>query len=278
MRFVLFTDNLADLTVEQACSAAMAAGFDGLDLTLRPGGHVLPENVEVGLSRAKRYADASGIAIPMVSTAVRDIDCPHTEAVFAAAAHYGARLVKLGYWEYRPFGTLASQVNEARAKLTRLIALGRKYHILPCVHCHSGRFIASGGPMLYLVLKGFQPGEVGAYVDPMHMTIEGGRAGWEMGLDLVAPWIALVGVKNFRWLPAERDPHGQQRWRWEYCPLADGMAPLPEFFAYLQRLKYDGTISFHSEYKGETSFRRLTTTELLDQSAADLRYLKGLID
>jgi hypothetical protein len=56
------------------------------------------------------------------------------------------------------------------------------------------------------------------------------------------------------------------------------MAPLPEFVAYLRRLKYDGTVSLHSEYKGETSFRRLTTPELLDQSAADLRYLKGLID
>ena len=73
-----------------------------------------------------------------------------------------------------------------------------------------------------------EPGEVGAYVDPMHMTIEGGRAGWEMGLDLVAPWLVLVGVKNFRWLLAERDAQGQLRWRWEYCPLADGQAPLPE--------------------------------------------------
>ena len=111
----------------------------------------------------------------------------------------------------------------------------------------------------------------------MHMTIEGGRAGWEMGLDLVAPWLALVGIKNFRWLPAERDARGQQRWRWEYCPLADGQAPLPEFMDLLRRLKYDGVVSLHSEYKGETSFRRMNTPELLEQSAADLRYLKSLI-
>jgi sugar phosphate isomerase/epimerase len=130
--------------------------------------------------------------------------------------------------------------------------------------------------MLYLVLRGFRPGEVGAYIDPMHMTIEGRRAGWEMGLDLLAPWLALVGVKDFRWSPAGRDAHGQRRWVWEYCPLADGMAPLPEFFADLRRLGYDGTVSLHSEYKGETSFRRLATAELLEQSAADLRYLKRL--
>jgi sugar phosphate isomerase/epimerase len=277
MQFVLFTDNLADLSVAGACAEAKAAGFDGLDLTLRPGGHVLPENAEMGLAAARHAADAAGVTIPMVSTALTDVDSPHAEAVFAAAAHYGARRLKLGYWEYRPFGTLARQVEESRAKLRRLVALGRKYHVLPCVHCHSGRLVASGGPMLYLLLRGFEPGEVGAYVDPMHMTIEGGRAGWEMGLDLLAPWLALVGVKNFRWLPQARDGHGQQRWRWDYCPLADGMAPLPEFFGYLRALKYDGVVSLHSEYKGETSFRRMTTPELLEQSAADLRHVKSLV-
>lgn len=277
MRFVLFTDNLSDLSIAKACQSSKAAGFDGLDLTLRPGGHVRPENAEMGLAEAKQTAEAAGLTIPMVSTALTDIDSPHAEAVFASAAHYGARLLKLGYWEYRPFGTLAKQVDETRAKLQGLVALGRKYHVLPCVHCHSGPLIASGGPLLYLLLKDFKPGEVGAYVDPMHMTIEGGRAGWEMGLDLLAPWIALVGVKNFRWKPDRRDRRGQQRWRWEYCPLADGMAPLPEFFDRLRSLKYDGVVSLHSEYKGESSFRRLTTPELLDQSAADLRYVKSLI-
>jgi hypothetical protein len=45
----------------------------------------------------------------------------------------------------------------------------------------------------------------------------------------------------------------------------------------LRRLKYDGVVSLHSEYKGETSFKRMDTPELLAQSAADLRYLKSLI-
>jgi sugar phosphate isomerase/epimerase len=277
MQFVLFTDNLADLTIPRACASAKAAGFDGLDLTLRPGGHVRPDSAEMGLAAARRAADAAGVSIPMVSTALTDADSPHAESIFAAAAHYGARHLKLGYWEYRPFGTLAAQVDAARGKLGRLIALGRKYHVLPCVHCHSGRFVAAGGPLLYLVLRDFDPRDVGAYADPMHMTIEGSLSGWELGLDLIAPWIALVGLKNFRWVPAARDESGQQRFRWEYCPLADGQAPLPEFFAYLHRLKFDGIVSFHSEYKGASSFRKLDTPALLDQSAADLAYARKLI-
>ena len=48
MQFVLFTDNLQSLPVAQLCAEAKKLGFDGLDLTLRPGGHVEPENAEAG--------------------------------------------------------------------------------------------------------------------------------------------------------------------------------------------------------------------------------------
>ena len=80
----------------------------------------------------------------MISTAVTDVDSPHAEAIFASAAHYGVRRIKLGYWPYGPFGTLARQLDEARARLGRLVQLGRKYHVLPCVHCHSGDCLRRG--------------------------------------------------------------------------------------------------------------------------------------
>src|SRR5687767_12443611 len=193
MQFVLFTDNLAALKLADVCADARRAGFDGLDLTLRPGGHVPPENAEMGLSEAKRVADAAGVTIPMATTAVSDTDSPHAEQVFASAAHYGVRRLKLGYWRYEPFGTLVKQVDDARAKLERIVKLGEKYSVVPCVHIHSGAFIPNSGPMLHLILRDFKPGTVGAYVDPMHMAVEGGLSGWEMGLDLLAPWVALVG-------------------------------------------------------------------------------------
>ena len=271
MQFVLFTDNLAALKLPEVCAEAKRAGFDGLDLTLRPGGHVLPENAEMGLSEAKRIADDAGVAIPMVTTNVTDTDSPHAESIFAAAAHYGARHIKLGYWRYEPFGTIVKQIDDARANLERLAKLGEKYNVLPCVHCHSGNVLANGGPMLYLILRDFKPGRVGAYVDPMHMTVEGGLSGWEMGLDLLAPWVALVGVKNFKWFEDKRDEKGQATFKVDYVPLQDGQAPLPKFVARLKQLKYDGVYSFHSEYK------HVTVQQTLEMSQKDLAYFKTIL-
>ena len=65
MQFVLFTDNLNSFKVPQLLAEAKKIGFDGLDLTLRPGGHVEPENAEAGLAEAKRAADEAGMSIPM---------------------------------------------------------------------------------------------------------------------------------------------------------------------------------------------------------------------
>ena len=104
--------------------------------------------------------------------------------------------------------------------------------------------------MLYLILRDFDSADAGAYVDPMHMTIEGGRAGWEMGLDWSHPGLPWSGSRTSAGFPTKRDGSGQQRFRWEYCPLADGQAPLPEFFAYLKQLKYDGIVSLHSDTRG----------------------------
>ena len=277
MEFVLFTDNLADLSIADVCREVRALGFDGLDLTLRPGGHVKPENAEMGLAEAHQLADAAKLSIPMATTGVKSADSPHAEEVFAAAAHYGVRRLKLGYWRYQPFGTLVKQLDEARRQLQSVVKLAQKYHVLPCVHVHSGDILSNGGPATYLILKDFAPTEVGAYVDSMHMVAEGGISGWQMGLDLLAPWLALVGLKNFRFVEEGRDTKGQQRFRAQKTPLADGQAPIPEFLAHLQQLKYDGIVSLHSEYKGRGSFRALTTPELLRQSAEDLRFLKSLL-
>jgi sugar phosphate isomerase/epimerase len=276
MRFVLFTDNLADLSVREACQAAKLAGFDGLDLTVRSGGHVLPQNAGIGLAAAHEIAEEEGFAIPMISTGIVAADAPHAEDVIAAA-HDRIRNFKLGYWRYQPpFGNMVKQLDEARRQLAGVVKLAARYHIRPCVHIHSGP-VLSNGPFSYLLLKDYSPAEVGAYVDPMHMSLEGALSGWEMTLDALAPWVALVGVKNYLLQPTDRDEFGQQRFKATYVPLADGMAPLPQFFRRLKQIGYDGVVSLHSEYKGGSSWKKLTTPQLIEQSATDLRYLKQVI-
>jgi hypothetical protein len=136
-------------------------GSTGLDLTLRPGSHVRPENAERGLAEVHEIADQEGVLIPMVSTGITAADSPHAETVIAAA-HFRIRSFKLGYWRYEPFGSLAKQLDEARRKFDGIISLARRYHIRPCLHAHSGPILTNGS-LLYLLLKDFPPSDVGGY-------------------------------------------------------------------------------------------------------------------
>ena len=276
MKLVAFTKSFQDLTIGEVAAAFKKLGLDGLDLTVREGGHIAPANVERELPDAVNAAHEQGMSIPMLTTGVTDADAA-AETLPTAAATVGIRHIKLGYYRYRPVGTLAKQMDEVKHRLARIVPLGRKYGVLPCVHIHSGAFIPSHGTMLYELIKDFSPTEIGAYVDPLHMTLEGGGEGWRQGLDLLAPWIALVSVKNFSWQKARsRQARSTAAGKPRPFRLAEGGASPSDFVAVLKKLGFDGTYSLHSEYKGNQSFKDLDTNGCLTQTAQDLAFFKKL--
>jgi L-ribulose-5-phosphate 3-epimerase len=148
---------------------------------------------------------------------------------------------------------------------------------LPCVHIHSGADIPSHGTMLYELIRDIPPDRVGAYVDSLHMALEGGGDGWRQGLDLLAPWISLVAIKNFLWVQKDRDKGGQMQWEHKVVPIADGVSPMPQFVATVKSTGYKGVYSLHSEYKGKSSFKDLDTDACLKQTEVDLKYLRTLL-
>ena len=106
------------------------------------------------------------------------------------------------------------------------------------------------------------------------MTLECGIDGWRQGLDLLAPWIAISSLKNAIWIDVGRDATGQRRWEPRKCPLADGIAPVPEYLAALKQIGYPGIFTLHSEYKDSNSWKQLSTEECLTQTERDLNYVR----
>eukprot|EP00913_Durusdinium_trenchii_P035302 g33032.t1 len=271
-----FTKSFQDRPIPEVCRIFKKIGLDGLDLTVRPGGHIEPKNVTAELPRAAEAAKNAGTRLLFLTTGITDAD-DDAERVLAAAAKAGVRRVKLGYYRYRKFGTLSKQIDAVRKRLAGVIELAGKHGVRPCVHIHSGSFLPSHGTQLYQLIHDYKPTDVGAYVDPLHMTLEGGRDGWRQGLDLLAPWIALCSIKNFDWVKSKRDRHGQLRWKTRTVPVADGICPLPDFFATLRQTGYRGPYSLHSEYKSSHSFRRLDTDGCIEQTARDLKFGDGIM-
>lgn len=271
-----FTKSFQDWAIPAVCARFQDIGLDGLDLTVRPGGHIDPKDVAETLPRAHRAAKEAGLEILFLTTAITEPD-RDAERILSTAADLGISRIKMGYYRYRGFGALRQRMDEVRRRIERVAKLAGRYGVLPCVHIHSGPYVPSHGTMLYELLRDVPPDRVGAYVDPLHMTLEGGGDGWRQGLDLLAPWIALCSVKNFAWEAGDRDRHGQLRWHTETVPVADGVCPLPEFVATLKETGFAGPYSLHSEYKGGHSFKDLSTQECLKQTERDLQFFRKLL-
>lgn len=277
MKLVMFSKHLAPLSIEQAATTAGEMGFEGLDLTVRPGGHVDPASVREQLPQACETVRSLGYDVPMITTGIVSADEPYAADIMQTAGECGIKDLKLGYWRYEGFGNMRRQVEEAKEALDGIGELAARYGVRANLHIHSGPFVTADAAVVWQLLHGRDPEVVGAYIDPGHMAAEGGISGWEIGMDLLTPWINLVAIKDMAWVHEHDEALGKQRWHTKLVPLPEGLVPWPTVFAHLRDIGFDGTVSLHSEYQGSHSWRDLTLEELLEQTRLDLDYIKSVI-
>src|SRR5581483_12104453 len=63
-----FSKHLPEMNWQQLAQAVKKLGFGGIDLTVRPGGHVLPERATEDLPKAVAAIRAEGLSVPMITT------------------------------------------------------------------------------------------------------------------------------------------------------------------------------------------------------------------
>lgn len=269
MKFLMFSKKLGELDISSLGEVISGLDLDGVDLTVRPSGHVLPEDVGAGLPEAMDTLHSYGLEVPMITTGVTAADEPYTVQVFRTASECGVPYIKLGYWKYEGFGNIFRQLKESRDKISGIQMLSKEHGVTAVIHIHSGDFMSGTAGLVHRLLDGFDPEDVAVYIDPGHMLIEGGGSAWKMGMDLLREMTRVVAVKDFGW---EKDPEIPKRWLLKHMPLREGLVPWTEVFRYLKEISFDGPISLHSEYSG------LSTEEIISQTADDFSYLKEVIN
>ena len=278
MKYLMLSKPLENLSYAELADTVADLGMDGVDLTVRSPGHVLPERVKTDLPKAAEAMRTRDLEIGWLTTAVDSAASPHAEDILATASDLGIRQLKLGYYRYAGFGTMRRQIAEVRAQLQGIERLCRKYSIQAGIHAHYGPTLSATTHVVALLLDGFDPAAICYYPDLGHMGIEGSFGGWVHGLDLLADrvhMLALENVAQFR----EVDPEtGAARWRTKVVPFDQGFIPFPEALQYLKQIGYAGYASFQAEYRGSNSFKDMDQAHLLAQVKQDLQYTRKLAD
>jgi L-ribulose-5-phosphate 3-epimerase len=265
-----FSKHLPDLDWTTLGATVRSLGFAGVDLTVRPGGHVDPARAPEDLPRAVGAIRTAGSDVPMITTAITSATDPVAAPTFAAAAKAGVRFVKLGYWRY-PLADVRGELAAAGRDLANLAALARQHGVELGFHNHANNL----GATLWDIaphIDPLDPKALGYYFDPRHAVVEGGGVGWKSAFALAAPRLKMVAVKDFHW---ERSGG---RWMVRDCPLGEGMVDWRWFAGALTRARFTGPISLHLEYDpgGSTAAERQART--IAAARRDLAFLQSVLD
>jgi len=237
----IFSKHLQFLDYDGMAETAAEIGFDGVDLTVRPRGHVLPENVERDLPRAVEAVRKAGLEVNMMTTRITDPKDQYTEPILKTAGRLGIGYYRMGYLSYKDELGVAQTLESYKPQLRDLAAMNKKYGLHGAYQNHSGTRV--GGPVwdVWLLIKDLDPRWIGCQYDIRHAVVEGGTS-WPLGLKLLSPHTKITAIKDFRWAKIGG------AWKLQNCPLGEGMVDFKKYFKMVKDLQIEGPVSVHFEY------------------------------
>jgi sugar phosphate isomerase/epimerase len=232
-------------------------GFDGIELPIRPGFQVEPENVG-DLPKAARQLAEHGVRICSVAG-------PADEATVAACAEAGVPIIRV-MARINDDGYLAGEARTRREYDALLPAL-EKYGVTLGVQNHCGRFVPNALGLRSL-LEGYDPRLIGAVWDAAHEALAGTEP--ELAIDVIWPHLCMVNLKNGLWVRRNGPEAQWAEWHQYWTSGRQGLASWPLVAAELQRRGYRGVICLTAEYSDHDAVNRLI--------AEDLAFAKSLFD
>ena len=268
----LFSKHLQFLDDDEMAAAVAELGFDGVDLTVRPQGPVLPERVAFDLPKAVTAMQRYGIDPGMMTTNVWDVNDTEQKKVLETASALGFTHYRTGWLTYPEDRTIAESQAIYRQQAATLEVLNKDLELIGCYQNHAGNHV--GAPIWDLppILEATNNENIGCQYDIRHAVVEGGNS-WELGLRRIQPYIKSIVIKDFKW--------GQVDGIWKpvNTPLGEGMVDFNRYFSLLKKYKINVPVSLHLEYDlggAEHGASKITIgkKEVFKQMKKDLSFLR----
>ena len=244
MEFCVFSKHLHFLPWREMAEAAKEIGFEGVDLTVRKGGHVTPERVADDLPRAAEAIRAAGMKLTMITTGITDMTTAHTEPVLRAAAKLGVTHYRWDGYKYKDGVALPEQLKAFAPRVKELAAFNKEIGMCAMYHTHSGAGRVGASQWdLWMLLRDLDKKYVSFNFDIAHATIEGGLGGWLHSTKLAMPHMGGIALKDFKW-----GRGGNGKWGVDWCPIGEGMVQTREFLKMARAGGFAGPAQVHYEY------------------------------
>lgn len=241
LKVFIFSKHLQFLNYQDMAKVAADIGFDGVDLTVRPKGHVLPENVASDLPKAVEAIRKAGLSHAMMTTAVEDARNATDKKLLETAAKSGVEFYRMGWMAYPENKSIPEAITLFQQRIRDLSLLNKQLGIVGAYQNHSGLRAGASIWELWDMVQKADKAYMGVQYDIRHAVVEGGLS-WRNGLRLIHPDIKFLAIKDFVWSKKS------EGYVVENVPLGEGMVDFKSYFALLKQYKVNVPVSLHFEY------------------------------
>ncbi|MFW5737558.1 MAG: sugar phosphate isomerase/epimerase family protein [Spirochaetota bacterium] len=275
MKIAVFTVSTPEYGIDETVELAKKLGLDGVEWRVSsPPPAEKPESytferrywdynlstvdvarVDTELPAAAQKTRAAGLEVPAATTYLRMSQAPLDDIRRALSAAQKSGIPNMrtpapGYDRSRPYDEVFAATREA---IEEAIPFAKEAGVRLCFEMHMNTIIPSASAARRL-LDGLPTEQVGVIYDPGNLVIEGFED-YRMGLEILGDYLAWVHVKNTVW--TKRGDADGHPWKWEWAPLADGMADFPDVVASLRAVGYDGWLSIEDFSNEEPTEQKL---------------------
>ena len=255
--FTVFTKPWKERSIPELGEFVGRLGFDGVELPVRPGFQVEPENIERDLPRAAKELAEFGVDIHSIAG-------PTDERTIAACGQMGIPMIRVCIGIDMSKGYVAT-IDQLRRDYEALVPALDRHEVAIGVQNHCDLCIGSALGIVHAIAP-FDRKHVCAVLDVAHCGLNGEPE--EMAIDIAWPYLAMVNLKNsFRRRMSGPEAEASQ-WKTYWTSGRQGFVSWAKTAEVLKQRGYDGPVCLTAEYTDEESVDRLI--------AEDITYAKGL--
>ncbi|NIA21076.1 MAG: TIM barrel protein [Anaerolineaceae bacterium] len=280
MKYSVFTVCMPEYPPEEAVKRLKKWGYDGVEWRFynRPekvdpqGGFwagnratIDPRHWREEVPAVKRLCRQAGLKTPALAAYASCTDPKQYKPAIEAAAALGAPLVRVGVPRYDKTIGWKKLYAKAVRSYEKVVKYAARFKVRPVVEIHMGIITASAAAAAQFC-GNFSPRRIGIIYDPGNMVYEGYEQ-YQMGLEMLGPYLAHVHVKNSRWDVAGATRDGAVVWKPSFAPMKNGFVDFEELVRSLQAVGYNGWLSFEDFNPDKKTDQKLVE---------DLKFLKAI--
>jgi sugar phosphate isomerase/epimerase len=239
-------------------------GVDGIELPVRPGYPVTPENAPEKLPQAVAELKKQGLTVYSVAG-------PVDETMIKACGAAGVRILRTMIRIDKKIGYYASVDNEKRLYQS-LLPLLERHGVTIGVQNHCDYWVGSALGIMHAI-SDFSPQQVGAVLDPAHCGLDGEPE--PLAVEICWSHLIMVNLKNAFRKRLNGPEAAEPIWRTWWTTGRHGYTSWRAVAAALNERGYQGPICFCAEYSNPAG-GDLTDDAVIPLLQDDIAYARSI--